>query len=198
MTTTEPGKLAHVQHDLARVRLLVQQDRRRGLAELVRLFDAGVAPDSALRGRFMGQFEAFKIGPGISQLGESVDRTWRPWQGKTFAGVEAMGDNRLRHNTFPLVRLLAPTYNAFKADTRTTYRAFPFRTCVAPGRDNPAQSVLKIDYNLPVNPGWSVRRILDELVQIDEGVFLGKAYVKWWWGAWQQWAFFSLNAMLPG
>lgn len=172
----------------------MRQDRRRGLAALRQLFETGAAAPAALRGRFAGQFEAFELGPGLSQLGEFVDRTWHPWQGKIFGGAEPIGYNRLRHNTFPLVRLLAPTYNVFGADTVATYRAFPFRTSLGPSRDNPALPVLKIDYNLPANPGWSVRRILDELVQIDDGLFLGKAYVRWWWGRWQRWAFFSLHA----
>jgi hypothetical protein len=96
------------------------------------------------------------------------------------------------------MRLLAPSYTAFTGDSSLSYRAFPFQTYVAPGRANSAQAVLKIDYNLPVNPRWSVRRILDELVQIDHDLFLGKAFVKWGWGAWQQWAFFSLHRTLPG
>jgi hypothetical protein len=53
--------------------------------------------------------------------------------------------------------------------------------------------VLKIDYDLPENPALSIRRILDELVQVADGVYLGKAHVKWWWGAWQPVAYFSLT-----
>jgi hypothetical protein len=52
--------------------------------------------------------------------------------------------------------------------------------------------VLKIDYDLPQNPAFSIRRVLDELVQVADGVYLGKAHVKWWWGAWQPVAYFSL------
>jgi hypothetical protein len=35
---------------------------------------------------------------------------------------------------------------------------------------------------------------LDELVQVEEGFYLGKAHLKWWWGKWQMVAYFSLRA----
>jgi hypothetical protein len=52
--------------------------------------------------------------------------------------------------------------------------------------------VLKIDYDLAENPGLSIRRVLDELVQVDDGFYLGKAHLKWWWGRWQLVAYFTL------
>lgn len=42
-------------------------------------------------------------------------------------------------------------------------------------------------------PELSIRRVLDELVQLSEGLYLGKAYVKWYWGRWQTVAFFLLR-----
>ncbi len=198
MATTARTPHSDLHPALAQARQLVRQDHRRGLAAFGQLFETGTAPPPALVGRFAGQFEAFEIGAGLSQLAEFADRTWHPWQGKIFGGWERVGYNRLRHTTFPLVRLLAPTYTEFGADTGATYRAFPFRTYLASSHDDPAQPVLKIDYNLLDNPRWSVRRISDELVQIDDGLFLGKAYVKWWWGTWQRWAFFSLQATETG
>jgi hypothetical protein len=53
---------------------------------------------------------------------------------------------------------------------------------------------LKIDYDLKENPALTVRRVLDELVELDENLYLGKAHVRWWWGAWQTVAYFSLTA----
>jgi hypothetical protein len=35
--------------------------------------------------------------------------------------------------------------------------------------------------------------VLDELVQVADGYYLGKAHVKWWWGLWQQVAYFTLS-----
>ena len=78
------------------------------------------------------------------------------------------------------------------ADAPGTYRGFVFHTYVAPGLADPDRSVLKIDYNLEENPSLTVRRVLDELVQIDDNLYLGKAHVRWWWNAWQTVAYFSL------
>ena len=60
----------------------------------------------------------------------------------------------------------------------------------------PVTLALKIDYDLPENPSLTVRRVLDELIQLDEGLYLGKAHVRWWWSSrnsWQTVAFFSLR-----
>jgi hypothetical protein len=54
--------------------------------------------------------------------------------------------------------------------------------------------VLKIDYDRPSNPGWTIRPILDELVQVADGYYLGNVHFKWWWGRWQLIAYFSLQA----
>ncbi len=75
-----------------------------------------------------------------------------------------------------------------------TFQAFAFRTYVAPGKDDPDRQVLKIDYDVPGNPPLSVGRVLDELVEIGDGYYLGKAHHHWLWGAWQMVAFFSLRA----
>jgi hypothetical protein len=45
------------------------------------------------------------------------------------------------------------------------------------------------------NPALTVRRVLDELMQLDDNLYLGKAHVRWWWqpaGSWQTVAFFTL------
>jgi hypothetical protein len=58
---------------------------------------------------------------------------------------------------------------------------------------DPDSAVLKIDYDLNGNPSLTIRRILDELVQLDRNLYLGKAHVHWWWGSWQTVAYFMLT-----
>ncbi len=53
--------------------------------------------------------------------------------------------------------------------------------------------MLKIDYDLDGNPAPTIRRILDELVQLDHNLYLGKAHAHWWWGGWQTVAYFLLS-----
>lgn len=74
-----------------------------------------------------------------------------------------------------------------------TYRCFTFRTYVVTGLADPDRSVLKIDYDIDGNPFQTIRRILDELVQLDRNLYLGKAHVHWWVGGWQTVAYFLLK-----
>ena len=69
--------------------------------------------------------------------------------------------------------------------------AFPFRTRIEAGAIDPAVQVLKIDYNFEANPGFIIQRILDELVQIDESLYLGKILFRTK-KAWRPIGFFSL------
>ncbi len=174
------------------LQLNLQQRHQRWTA-LNELFRHG-SMSGVLTGAYAGRFEAFSIAPGLTQLVELMARAWMPWQGKTFVGAQSSGYNILSNDSFPVVRLGAASYHTFLAHGRSAFGAFPFQTRFASSRRDPDQQVLVIDYDLPTNPRWSVRRLQDELVQIDEDVFLGKAYIKWWWGAWQLWAYFSLRS----
>ncbi len=122
-----------------------------------------------------------------------VAAIWMPWQGKTFDAAHSRGDNIFQRNSLPLARVITPFYRGFIDDGPTTYRAFTFRTYVAPGKTDSAQQVLKIDYDLASNPRLTIRRVLDELVQLADALYLGKAHFKWWWGRWQLVAYFTLS-----
>jgi hypothetical protein len=55
--------------------------------------------------------------------------------------------------------------------------------------------VLRLDYReVGENPGFPVRRVLDELVQIGEGLYLGQALL-WWGGGLRRVAWFSLESV---
>ena len=77
------------------------------------------------------------------------------WRGKTFDAATATGINHFEDD------------NSQKSD------AYPFKTYVAKGIRDKNLDVIKIDYNVPQNPLW-LRPILDEIVEIEPGVFLGK------------------------
>jgi hypothetical protein len=54
----------------------------------------------------------------------------------------------------------------------------------------------KIDYNLNENPPLTVRRVLDELVELADDFYLGKAHVRWGWRpghGWKTFAYFTLT-----
>ncbi|HXV98264.1 MAG TPA: hypothetical protein VEC93_07565 [Anaerolineae bacterium] len=171
---------------------VLKQDRRRGLALLNAIFRAGKPPDPPLQGRYSGALVALDIAPGLTQGAEMIINRWLPWQGKTFDAAQACGDNIFTRDSLALAHLYWPLYRDY-IDDGPTYRAFGFRTYVASGLADPDRQVLKIDYNLPGNPRLSIRRILDELMQVADGFYLGKAHLKWWWGTWQLVAYFSLQ-----
>lgn len=54
---------------------------------------------------------------------------------------------------------------------------YPFKTYRAKGLRNPEIDVFRIDYDLPDNPIW-LRRITDEIVQIEKGTYLGKVHLR--------------------
>jgi hypothetical protein len=58
--------------------------------------------------------------------------------------------------------------------------AFRFLTSTGPSAFVPGVEVLRIDYrDVPENPRWPVRRILDELVMIEHGRYLGQALLEY-------------------
>jgi hypothetical protein len=173
---------------------LARHDRAAARAALNNIFRAGTTPAPPLNGRYAGQLVLLDIAPGLTPLAKSVVSAWLPWKGKTFNASQSSGDNIFTRDSLWLARLFNPLYRGFIEDGPQTYRAFKFRTYVAPGLADPDRAVLKIDYDLPANPGLTIRRVLDELVQVDEGLYLGKAHLRWWWGAWQLVAYFALTA----
>ena len=181
--------------DLKAARLLFDASRAQGLAALNNLFRSGRVPDPAPDGRYRGELVALDIAPVLTPFFQVLAHLWMPWQGKTFARSQQRGENIFTNNSYLLARIFNPRYRGFSADTAETYRAFAFRTYTAPGLFDSDRTVLKIDYDLKENPALTVRRVLDELVQLDDDLYLGKAHVHWWWqpaGEWQTVAYFSL------
>lgn len=177
--------------ELQAAQTLVEHHRAQGWAALNKLFREGTVP--APDGRHAGELITIDIAPGLTPLFETLFNVWMPWLGKTFDPARQSGDNIFTKASYPLARYFNPFYRGFVPDRPYSYRGFGFRTYVAPGLFDADLSVLKIDYNLRENPPLTVRRVLDELVQISDDLFLGKAHVRWWWGTWQTVAFFALT-----
>ena len=186
-------KIQTILPDLRAAQSLLQRDRAQGWAALNELFRSGKAPPSPLDGRYDGKLIALDLAPGLTQLFQWLTDAWMPWLGKTFNASQQLGDNIFTRDSYLLARGFNPFYGGFIADQPGTYRGFAFRTYVASGLMDPDCTVLKIDYDLKENPVLTVRRVLDELVQIDDNLYLGKAHVRWWWGDWQTVAYFTLR-----
>jgi hypothetical protein len=172
---------------------LLKRERTRGLGVLNEIFRLGTPPARPLNGGYSGKLVALDIAPGLTRFVEMISAWWMPWKGKTFDAARARGDNVFTRDSLALAHVYWPLYRGYVENGHGTYRAFAFRTRVALGLADPDRQVLKIDYDLDGNPGFSIRRVLDELVQVADGYYLGKAHVKWWWGRWQLVAYFTLS-----
>lgn len=178
------------------VQLRLKTDRQRAFASLQDLFRDGEPPEEPLDGRYGGQLLAFDIAPGLTKLADTMAAQWRFWLGKTFDAPQRMGDDIYLRTFLRRTRLFAPTYQNYIDDTPQTWRVFPFRTTLTDSIVNTSLPVLRLDYDLPINPRLSVARTMDEIVQLANGVYLGRAFVHWWWGRWQPVAYFVLRPAL--
>ena len=88
----------------------------------------------------------------------SVDFYHDGWRGKKFVASEQRGVN---------------VFTKFGQDTD----AYPFKTYVGPALRDHGLEVLKIDYQAPGVPFY-VRPILDEIVEVEPGKFLGKIHYR--------------------
>lgn len=168
------------------------RDRKRGFAELNKIFRAGLVPNPPVDERYVGELVALDVGPGLNQFIEMITSRWMPWKGKVFYSARNEGENIFTRDSLTLAHIFWPLYRGYADESTERYRAFKFHTHIAPGLADPDRQVLKLDYNIPGNPLPSIRRVLDELVQVDDDLYLGKAHLNWWWGAWQLVAYFSL------
>jgi hypothetical protein len=169
---------------------LAKKNRKHGRAALDELFRSGALPDPALDGRYSGRMLLIQVAPVYTQLAGLVSSFWMPWKGKIFNASRSAGINLFSRDSYLPAHLIWPFYRYYLDDGPKTY---PFRTYTGPGQKDPDVQVLKIDYNLKLNPSLNVRRLLDELVQLADGFYLGKAHLKLPWGTWQTVAYFTLS-----
>jgi hypothetical protein len=165
--------------------------RPRAIAELEDTFRRAAAPDPAPQGFLHGALIATTTWPAMDGLSRWIARRWMPWQGKSFDPASSTGVNRFTPDVRAPMRALWPSYRPVRADEGVV-EAFPFLNRVGPGALDPDVEVLKIDYDFDANPGFIIRRILDELVQIDDGLYLGKVLFRWN-GTLRRLGFFSLE-----
>jgi hypothetical protein len=174
-------------------RARMRTDRAAALAALNDLFRSGTTP-MGLDGPCTGLLVTTTFGPRVDGVTAAVADRWLLWKGKRFA-PEGGGDNLWRRFPGPfdplfwrLNRLLR--WGAAPYGPRL-YRAFPFRTETGLGVADPERTVLRIIYDARPNP-WPVRRVLDELVDCGDGVYLGKAHGRDLRGRWRLAAYFAL------
>jgi hypothetical protein len=154
-------------------RLDPPRNRRQAIQGLERLFHSGTAPDPWPSGLLVGKLVATTTWGPWDSFVSVVVRLWMPWMGKAFDPQKEVGLNRFQptRTTSLWLRALFPTHP--KRHLGDRIEAFPFRNRVGPGALDPDVLVMKIDYDFEANPKL-IRHILDELVQIAPGRYLGK------------------------
>jgi hypothetical protein len=170
----------------------VRLDRPAGLAALETVFAGGRVPGQ-LRGPLRGSVVASTVGHGLDPLFDALTSWWLPWKGKTFDPDADEGRNLLTPGVRRLLRVTLPKYRTVDEPGGST-GAFRFLTSTGPSAFVPGVDVLRIDYrDVPENPRWPIRHILDELVMVDENRYLGQALLEYR-GALRRAAWFSLEA----
>ena len=155
-------------------RLVPGRNRREVVGRLDELFAAGAAPDPSPSGFQPGRLLATSTWAPWDAVVSAIAQLWMPWLGKTFTPNTGTGLNRFTPTggTRLALRTLFPKYGS-EMVLADPIEAFPFRTCVSGGELDRGVNVMKIDYDFEANP-LLIRHILDELVQIGPGRYLGK------------------------
>lgn len=157
-------------------RLDTRLARSRVLAELNELFRSGSPLDPAPDGFLTGRVLATSTFAPLDTFGLRARDIYMPWRGKSFSAGAGTGVNILPRSARMLIRLAWPSYDV-EGETPVGIEAFPFRTWMGPGAVDPDVDVLKIDYDSDGNPRF-IRRVLDELVAIGDGLYLGKVLLR--------------------
>lgn len=168
-------------------------NRSQVLTELDRLFRAGTVPDPLPEGFLHGRLVTTSIWGPLDTFFRWLAGVYMPWEGKTFDPQVSTGMNRFAPSAAVPLRVLWPSHPPVEAPAGHLL-AFPFRNRVGPGALDPDVEVLKIDYDFEANPGFPIRRILDELVQVGRGLYLGKVLFRLG-GRLRPIGFFSLEAV---
>ena len=172
---------------------LLQTNRVQGLSLLNEIFRNGQPPSPPLDGAYDGELVALETLGFTVPFARTILAMWLPWRGKYLVAAESRGDNIFSSRYRWLFRLLYPFYHGV-IDGDGVFRALKFTTSIKAGMVDTDRQVLNINYDSPDNPALTIRPIIDELVQVHDGVYLGKIHFHWWWGRWQMIGYFSLRA----
>ncbi|MGH2808006.1 MAG: hypothetical protein ACRDKT_12115 [Actinomycetota bacterium] len=173
-------------------RLEPTEARSWAIDRLNEMFRTGRAPEPQPEGFLEGRLVTMSLTTPSDALVRRLGRMWMPWLGKSFDPAAQTGVNVLTKSARGPMRALWPNYVP-ERELTDRIEAFPFKTRIAPGEVDPDVTVLKIDYDSEPNPNLIIRRILDELVQVDDRLYLGKILFRRR-GSWLPIGFFSLQS----
>ena len=147
-------------------------DPRYSLDQLQKEFRRGKIP-YPLHGFYQGELSLLLPNNLIESFGSFFLKLYLPWKGKYF--YKRSGDNILS-SSFKLFLNLVSARIKSTRNGIIGYHAFPFRTFIKKGVGD-KKTVMELDYDIPRNPAI-VRRVIDEIVEVGEGSYLGRTYIK--------------------
>ena len=136
-------------------------------AQLLGLFRDASAPDPLPEGFLPGRMLTATVDPYGSFIGEIC----RFWRGKRFG--PGMGTNVVSPGGRALLRAVAPSQTLVPTADRNL-EGFPFAVRVERRLADPHGDAMALDYGIDSNPSPLLRRLRDELVHIEGGLYLGK------------------------
>jgi hypothetical protein len=155
------------------VRELFKFNRGAALTELEEIFEEAKYPYPLPDGRYSGQMIATTMGRLTDMAARWLTSMWMPWKGKNFDIETCMGENILTRGGGRIAKALFPWYKGPTLEDGCML-GFQFRMGYGTSRINSDQDVMRVDYDLYENPPL-VRRLLDEMVEISEGYYLGRS-----------------------
>jgi hypothetical protein len=169
-----------------------------GRATLERVFRAGRFPAPPPSGLARGTFLTTTLEPTVDRAIAALTTLAMPWLGKAFDPAAGRGENVFAPGpswyAAGLLRVVPWLGWSIRRDAQGRLRGFPFVTERGAGLADPDVEVLRIVYDDPrVSNPPPVRRVLDEVVEVEPGLLLGKAHMHGWDGRWRLVAFFALR-----
>ncbi len=147
------------------------------LRELNAIFRAGQAPSQPLDGPYAGDLVTTTFGRATDVATGAIGQLYMPWRGKALDAGAQTGINLFTARSKALIQPFDPAVYD-DPERAELVRAYPFRTYTDWGAIDRDRRVLKIDYDIPANPFGLIRRVLDELVEVAPGYYLGKAHLR--------------------
>ncbi len=175
--STTAGSDARARVAAVEERLQPRLARSWAIDELNDLFASGTPPEPALEGFMRGRPITLTVSEALDVVGRRFAALYMPWLGKSFERDSARGVNVFAKSVRLPMRAIWPSYVP-ERELADRIEAFPFATRVAPGTADPDVRVLAIDYDIEPNPPLLIRSVLDELVQLDDALYLGKVFVR--------------------
>lgn len=136
-------------------------------AQLNGLFRGASAPDPAPQGFLRGRILTVAIDPYGMFIGDVCGF----WRGKRLG--PGAGTNVVTPGGRLLLRAVAPS-QPLEATPDGNLEGFTFAVRVGSGLVDPHVDVMALDYDIDSNPSPFLRRLRDELVHIEDGLYLGK------------------------